>query len=135
MGIWGISARRSCIGLCNIRVSGQSFRGRAFSDSKSVTSDDSVLPVLIIGAGPVGLVLSILLTKLGVKCAILEKNKVFSKHPQAHFINNRSMELLFLDISQIGWSWRRDSKISTASRVLEKVYILYITDRTYFRCC
>ncbi|XP_075098428.1 uncharacterized protein LOC107792154 isoform X1 [Nicotiana tabacum] len=93
MGIWGISARRSCIGLCNIRVSGQSFRGRAFSDSKSVTSDDSVLPVLIIGAGPVGLVLSILLTKLGVKCAILEKNKVFSKHPQAHFINNRSMEV------------------------------------------
>ncbi|OIT33571.1 hypothetical protein A4A49_36383 [Nicotiana attenuata] len=93
MGIWGISAKRSCIGLCNIRVSGQSFRGRAFSDSKSVTSDDSVLPVLIIGAGPVGLVLSILLTKLGVKCAILEKNKVFSKHPQAHFINNRSMEV------------------------------------------
>jgi len=27
--------------------------------------DDSVLPVLIVGAGPVGLVLSILLTKLG----------------------------------------------------------------------
>lgn len=134
MGIWGISAR-SCIGLCNIRVSGRSFRGRAFSDTKSVTSDDSVLPVLIIGAGPVGLVLSILLTKLGVKCAILEKNKVFSKHPQAHFINNRSMELLFLGISQIGWSWRRDSKISTACRVLEEVYILYITDRTYFRCC
>ncbi|OIS96537.1 PREDICTED: uncharacterized protein LOC109234000 [Nicotiana attenuata] len=93
MGIWGISARRSCIGLCNIRVSGQSFRGRAFSDSNSITSDDSVLPVLIIGAGPVGLVLSILLTKLGVKCAILEKSKAFSKHPQAHFINNRSMEI------------------------------------------
>ena len=28
--------------------------------------DDSILPVLIVGAGPVGLVLSILLTKLGI---------------------------------------------------------------------
>ncbi|PHT96812.1 hypothetical protein BC332_34263 [Capsicum chinense] len=66
---------------------------RTFSDSYTVKSDDSVLPVLIIGAGPVGLVLSILLTKLGVRCAILEKNKVLSAHPQAHFINNRSMEV------------------------------------------
>lgn len=39
---------------------------RAFSDSKIfVNGDDTVLPVLIVGAGPVGLVLSILLTKLG----------------------------------------------------------------------
>ncbi|CAO2829426.1 unnamed protein product [Amaranthus hypochondriacus] len=55
--------------------------------------DDSILPVLIVGAGPVGLVLSILLTKLGVRCAILEKSKAFSSHPQAHFINNRTMEV------------------------------------------
>ncbi|KAG5520680.1 hypothetical protein RHGRI_033310 [Rhododendron griersonianum] len=63
----------------------------------SVSNDfnvrDSILPVLIVGAGPVGLVLSILLTKLGVKCAVLEKSRTFSKHPQAHFINNRSMEV------------------------------------------
>ncbi|XP_020091632.1 uncharacterized protein LOC109712456 isoform X3 [Ananas comosus] len=51
------------------------------------------LPVLIVGAGPVGLVLSFLLTKLGIKCAVLEKNTTFSRHPQAHFINNRSMEI------------------------------------------
>ncbi|KAG6477307.1 putative polyketide hydroxylase isoform X1 [Zingiber officinale] len=51
------------------------------------------LPVLIVGAGPVGLVLSILLAKLGVKCSILEKNVAFSQHPQAHFINNRTMEV------------------------------------------
>ncbi|ONK71111.1 uncharacterized protein A4U43_C04F4830 [Asparagus officinalis] len=48
---------------------------------------------MIVGAGPVGLVLSLLLTKLGVKCAVLEKSTVFSQHPQAHFINNRSMEI------------------------------------------
>ncbi|KAL7241199.1 hypothetical protein ACSBR2_006763 [Camellia fascicularis] len=63
------------------------------SDSNKFNGHDSILPVLIVGAGPVGLVLSILLTKLGVKCAVLEKSVTFSKHPQAHFINNRSMEV------------------------------------------
>ncbi|XP_024193944.1 putative polyketide hydroxylase isoform X1 [Rosa chinensis] len=67
---------------------------RALSHSKLFSNgDNSVLPVLIVGAGPVGLVLSILLTKLGVKCAVLEKSTSFSRHPQAHFINNRSMEV------------------------------------------
>jgi len=33
---------------------------------------------------------------VGVKCAVLEKNRVFSQHPQAHFINNRTMEVSFL---------------------------------------
>ncbi|GMJ13273.1 EMBRYO DEFECTIVE 260, EMBRYO DEFECTIVE 2421 [Hibiscus trionum] len=66
---------------------------RNFSDSKILNGHDSLLPVLIVGAGPVGLVLSILLNKFGVKCTVLEKNKGFSKHPQAHFINNRTMEV------------------------------------------
>uniref|UniRef100_A0A2N9FSR5 FAD-binding domain-containing protein n=1 Tax=Fagus sylvatica TaxID=28930 RepID=A0A2N9FSR5_FAGSY len=71
------------------------FRSRGISslDYKYFHEDDKVLPVLIVGAGPVGLVLSILLTKLGVKCAVLEKATSFSKHPQAHFINNRTMEV------------------------------------------
>ncbi|KAK4788724.1 hypothetical protein SAY86_020043 [Trapa natans] len=69
-------------------------RGKGISVSANEhCGKDSVLPVLIVGAGPVGLVLSILLTKLGVRCAVLEKNKSFSAHPQAHFINNRSMEV------------------------------------------
>ncbi|KAF2292856.1 hypothetical protein GH714_029395 [Hevea brasiliensis] len=34
-----------------------------------------------------------ILDATGVKCAILEKSKAFSSHPQAHFINNRSMEV------------------------------------------
>ncbi|XP_057949519.1 uncharacterized protein LOC131144708 [Malania oleifera] len=68
---------------------------RGLSDSKKnfFNGDDGVLPVLIVGAGPVGLVLSILLAKLGIKCAVLEKSKKFSRHPQAHFVNNRSMEV------------------------------------------
>ncbi|KDO35979.1 hypothetical protein CISIN_1g035312mg [Citrus sinensis] len=39
---------------------------RALSDSKTIVSNEAVVPVLIVGAGPVGLVLSILLTKLGI---------------------------------------------------------------------
>ncbi|KAK4429710.1 putative polyketide hydroxylase [Sesamum alatum] len=61
--------------------------------SDGINAENSVLPVLIVGAGPVGLVLSILLTKLGVKSVVLEKSSAFSRHPQAHFINNRSMEV------------------------------------------
>ncbi|OVA15384.1 Monooxygenase [Macleaya cordata] len=84
--------------LCNIRTRAKTYYPfeyvprRSFSDLK-VNGEDEILPVLIVGAGPVGLILSILLTKLGVKCAVLEKSKTFSQHPQAHFINNRSMEV------------------------------------------
>lgn len=34
----------------------------------------------------------------GVKCAIVEKSETFSSHPQAHFINNRTMEVNFLPV-------------------------------------
>lgn len=71
----------------------QYVQSRGFSKDGVLKGNDVVHPVLIIGAGPVGLVLSILLTKLGIKCTVLERNKAFSKHPQAHFINNRSMEI------------------------------------------
>lgn len=54
------------------------------------------VPVLIVGAGPVGLVLSILLAKLGIKSLLLEKRSSFLQHPQAHFINNRTMEVFVI---------------------------------------
>ncbi|XP_028772198.1 uncharacterized protein LOC114729368 isoform X2 [Neltuma alba] len=66
----------------------QHIQNRGFSKSEPFNDKDAVLPVLVVGAGPVGLILSILLTKL-----VLERNITFSKHPQAHFINNRSMEI------------------------------------------
>ncbi|KAG8365927.1 hypothetical protein BUALT_Bualt17G0022900 [Buddleja alternifolia] len=75
--------------LCNCYVQ----RRLLSSHTDRINGHDSILPVLIVGAGPVGLVLSILLTKLGVKCAVVEKSRDFSRHPQAHFINNRSMEV------------------------------------------
>lgn len=97
MGILGLSKRFSRLSKTSLSIHSSYFnrsRKRAFSELKQkITEDDSILPVLIVGAGPVGLVLSMLLTKLGVKCAILEKSTTFSTHPQAHFINNRSMEV------------------------------------------
>ncbi|CAJ1852536.1 unnamed protein product [Sphenostylis stenocarpa] len=49
-----------------IRVSAlQHMQSRGFSKEGVLDGNDVVHPVLIIGAGPVGLVLSILLTKLG----------------------------------------------------------------------
>jgi len=43
----------------------QHVQSRGFSNEGVPNGNDVVHPVLIIGAGPVGLVLSILLTKLG----------------------------------------------------------------------
>uniref|UniRef100_A0A5B7BW30 FAD-binding domain-containing protein n=1 Tax=Davidia involucrata TaxID=16924 RepID=A0A5B7BW30_DAVIN len=86
-GLYTIRTRASTYSLDHIQ------RRPLYSDSSLFNGHDSILPVLIVGAGPTGLVLSILLTKLGIKCAVLEKSKSFSKHPQAHFINNRSMEV------------------------------------------
>lgn len=84
---------------------------------------------------------------IGINCTVLERNKAFSKHPQAHFINNRSMEVknillinyliskkaswfilisdAILDIPQNWWPCWRDPKVSTTSRFMEEIYILY----------
>ncbi|KAL2641956.1 hypothetical protein R1flu_009543 [Riccia fluitans] len=57
------------------------------------TGCDTKVPVLIVGAGPVGLTLSILLSKYGIRSMVVEKRTELSRHPQAHFINNRTMEI------------------------------------------
>ena len=52
------------------------------------------VPVGIVGGGPVGLCLSLMLAKFGVRSVLFEKNPSALSHPQAHFINNRTMEIL-----------------------------------------
>ncbi|KAG1678055.1 hypothetical protein FOA52_000851 [Chlamydomonas sp. UWO 241] len=49
--------------------------------------------VVVAGAGPAGMVLGLELAKYGVPCVILEKAEALTQHPQAHFINNRTMEV------------------------------------------
>jgi len=53
----------------------------------------SVLPVLIVGGGPVGLTASLLLSDLGVDSLLVERNPSTTDHPKAHVVNTRTMEI------------------------------------------
>lgn len=49
--------------------------------------------VLIVGGGPVGLTLSLVLAKLGVDCMVVERNRSTTQHPKMDITNGRSMEI------------------------------------------
>ncbi|MEW5298358.1 MAG: hypothetical protein WDW36_001490 [Sanguina aurantia] len=49
--------------------------------------------VIIVGAGPSGLTLSIHLSRFGIPHVVLDQADGPTQHPQAHFINNRTMEV------------------------------------------
>jgi len=69
-------------------------RGASSSSSSSSPTRVRDTTVCVIGAGPTGLALSMLLSKLGVASVTLERAHAPTTHPQAHFINTRSMEAL-----------------------------------------
>lgn len=48
----------------------------------------------IVGSGPVGMMLSGFLRRAGVKHALIDRRKDPVIHPQAHFLNARSMEIV-----------------------------------------
>ena len=50
--------------------------------------------VLIVGAGPAGLVMALCLAKCGVKSVIIERQPEINPHPKAHELNTRSLEIL-----------------------------------------
>jgi 2-polyprenyl-6-methoxyphenol hydroxylase-like FAD-dependent oxidoreductase len=50
--------------------------------------------VVIVGAGPIGLTTSLLLSGFGVNHWVVEQRSAPDEHPQAHFISTRSMEIL-----------------------------------------
>ncbi|WP_417318312.1 FAD-dependent monooxygenase [Erythrobacter aureus] len=52
--------------------------------------------ILIVGGGPVGLSMSIQLSRLGVRHTLVERNRGVSPHPKARLVNPRSIELLRL---------------------------------------
>jgi putative polyketide hydroxylase len=53
----------------------------------------AVTPVLIVGGGPVGLTLSILLSEQGVDHILVEAHAGISRHPKARGVSARSMEI------------------------------------------
>ena len=56
-------------------------------------SSPADVPVVIVGGGPVGLTMSILLSRLGVDSQLVERRAAPTTHPQAHFVNNRTREI------------------------------------------
>ena len=64
--------------------------------ARSATSSSSTIhtPILIVGAGPSGLLLSNLLSSYGTPSLVLEAASSPTAHPQAHFLNTRTMEIL-----------------------------------------
>ncbi len=51
-------------------------------------------PVLIIGGGPSGMVSALLLAKNGIPSVLIEKRRTPGKHPKAHEISGRTLEIL-----------------------------------------
>ena len=50
--------------------------------------------VLIIGAGPAGATLAVLLAQLGIKTIAVSRHKSTANTPRAHIFNQRGMEVL-----------------------------------------
>ncbi|KAF6791701.1 FAD binding domain-containing protein [Colletotrichum sojae] len=61
-------------------------------------------PVVIVGAGPVGLFTAYLLARQKIKCIVLERRDAVSEHPKAHTINPNTLEIFRqagLDVAHI----------------------------------
>jgi len=64
-------------------------------DPTSATAERAVdVPVLIVGGGPVGLVASVCLSRLGVESLLVERHPTTTLHPKARNLNLRTMEIL-----------------------------------------
>jgi 2,4-dichlorophenol 6-monooxygenase len=50
-------------------------------------------PVLIVGAGPAGLTLSLALSRYGVRHLLIDKHRATANTPRAHIVNQRTMEI------------------------------------------
>jgi putative polyketide hydroxylase len=57
-------------------------------------SKSNTIPVLVVGAGPAGLVTAITLARHGVECLLVERRREASSHPRATTVSTRTMELL-----------------------------------------
>lgn len=76
--------------LARGRHGGAVLRGRSLASRASGGQYD----VVVVGGGPTGMVLGHLLQQCGVQHLVVERRASPTTHPQAHFINARTMEIL-----------------------------------------
>ncbi|KAH8595335.1 FAD binding domain-containing protein [Bisporella sp. PMI_857] len=62
-------------------------------DASEHGSHSSDIPVLIVGGGPVGLLMAHMLSRLGVKCMIIERYEKRLAAPKAHALSPRTLEI------------------------------------------
>lgn len=79
-----------------------SYRIPAHHNRRFSTNKD-IIPAIILGGGPTGLFLSNLLTSYSIPHLLFDKRpqSELLRHPQAHFINLRSMELLRYELPRV----------------------------------
>jgi len=69
-----------------------SFAPQPSPDSATVTPGE--WPVVIVGAGPAGLISAITLARMGVRCLVVDRRRSTSQHPRATVLSLHTMELL-----------------------------------------
>jgi len=90
---WRASAAQDAFGF---RLSAAPLSSASASSIRGDSDADGAVSrtrVCVVGAGPTGLTLSALLSAMGVDSVTLERATRLTTHPQAHFVNTRSMEV------------------------------------------
>ena len=59
-----------------------------------MTTRTLTTPVLIIGAGPTGMVAALCLARRGIRSILLERRESLETHPKAHEVSARTIEIL-----------------------------------------
>jgi 2,4-dichlorophenol 6-monooxygenase len=69
------------------------YSGGVMADDTHANGADTEIPVLIVGAGPAGLALSLALARYGVLALTIDKHPSTAHTPRAHIINQRTVEI------------------------------------------
>src|SRR4051794_35116620 len=72
----------------------EDLRDYAAEPRSSLVTGQVDVPVVVVGAGPVGSVLALELARHGVGSVLLERSTGPSRHPKMDYVSGRSMELL-----------------------------------------